>query len=203
MRTMVSSPLAHSENHALRFFYRNLILLCVLFQEPYGDNDGTIEGKFYFQAKKNHALFESADKIKSVIKKKDIAAHYVNEKRSPITTSLEPPVVSPGNKSINQSLSSPVYSNAVQNEPKRSKRNNRRRLIDVQSVGDEYEGHKINTRVVYFDENAYDIHGILRFLGYLDKFDDRIYAVVETVRQLISNILLSISYFFNDFHLLL
>ena len=154
---------------------------------PYGDSDGSINGRVYFQAKKNHALFESADKIKSVIKKKDIPANYINEKRSPITTSIEPPVVSPGNKSINQSFH-PLYSNVLQNESQKSKQNNTRlkRVKDVHCVGNEYKGHKVNTRVVYFDDNPDGIHGTLRFLGYLDKYNDDIYAVVETVRQLVT-----------------
>ena len=150
---------------------------------PYGDSDGSINGRVYFQAKKNHALFESADKIKSVIKKKDIPANYINEKCSP--TSQEPLVVSTGNKSINQSLT-PLYSNALQNALRKSKRNNarpKRGDKDVQSVGNEYEGHKVNTRVVYFDENPDGIHGTLIFLGYLNKYDEHVYAVVETVRS--------------------
>ena len=56
-------------------------------------------------------------------------------------------------------------------------------MKDVQSVGNEYNGYQVNTRAVYFDDNPDGIHGTLRFLGYLDKFNDRIYAIVETVRR--------------------
>ena len=41
-----------------------------------GNNDGTLNGKVVFQAKKNHAAFESADKVRLHLKRKDIAGGY-------------------------------------------------------------------------------------------------------------------------------
>ena len=51
-----------------------------------GNNDGTLNGKVVFQAKKNHAAFESADKVRLHLKRKDIAGGY---KSQPIITVQE------------------------------------------------------------------------------------------------------------------
>ena len=130
-----------------------------------GNNDGTVNGKPFFQAHKNHGLFESADKVRKHTKKEDKAEQYA---KVPIIT-----VQASYPQTENPVQPTSSYSSVLKKD-KRSK--------DVHSVGDEYEGYKVNTRVVYFDENP--IHGTLKFLGYLKKYDDKIYAVVETVRIL-------------------
>ena len=63
---------------------------------------------------------------------------------------------------------------------KKGKKSNRKN--DIESVGDEYGGHQVNTRVVYFAETGNSIHGLLKFLGHLQSNDDTVYAVVETAR---------------------
>ena len=145
-----------------------------------GNNDGTLNGKVVFQAKKNHAVFESADKVTVHLKRKDIAAGYKNQ---PIITVQE-------SSTGNQADTPPLVSSSKLKGEKRQKsvkKNNpyprRDKEKDIQSVGDEYEGLKVNTRVVYFEKNPFNpINGTLRFLGYLKKYDDNVYAVVETVR---------------------
>ena len=145
-----------------------------------GDNDGTLNGKVVFQAKKNHGVFESADKVTVYLKRKDIAGWY---KSQPIITVQES---STGNQA---DAPPPVSSSKLKAEKRKTsvKKNNpyprSDKDKDIQSVGDEYEGLKVNTRVVYFDKDTLNpINGTLRFLGYLSKYDDNVYAVVETVR---------------------
>ena len=140
-----------------------------------GNNDGTVNGKPFFQAHKNHGLFESADKVRKYTKKEDVAEQYAKE---PIIT-----VHASYPQTGNQAQSDSSYASMTKKD-KRSKsvkKNdpNKKRSKDVHSVGDEYEGYKVNTRVVYFDKNP--ILGTLKFLGYLKKYNDKIYAVVETV----------------------
>ncbi|XP_066916909.1 uncharacterized protein [Clytia hemisphaerica] len=51
---------------------------------------------------------------------------------------------------------------------------------EIESVGEEYGGHQVNTRVVYFGDGGKEIHGVLKFFGHLRLMDDTVYAIVET-----------------------
>ena len=122
-------------------------------------------------------MFESAEKIQKHIKKEDIADQYAKDPISTVQGSswMEIPE--------QPSSAQPKSSNIKKKKGKTSlKQNNssQKRHKNVHSVGNEYEDHKVNTRVVYFDRNS--LHGTLRFLGYLTKYDDRVFAVVEMVR---------------------
>ena len=141
-----------------------------------GNSDGTLHGRNYFHAKKNHGVFESAEKIQKHIKKEDIADKYAKDPTSAIQGSSWIETEQP-------SSAQPKLSSIKKKKGKTSDKNknlSQKRHKDVQSVGDEYEGHKVNTRVVYFDKDF--LHGTLRFLGYLSKYDDRVFAVAEMVR---------------------
>ena len=123
-----------------------------------------MNGKVFFRTQKNHGLFESADKVRIYTKKEDIAEQTGNP-------------VQPASSSSSMLKKDKRSKSIKKNNP------NQIRSKDVQSVGDEYEGYKVNARVVYFVENPDPyIHGTLKFLGYLNKFNGKVYAVVETVR---------------------
>jgi len=57
----------------------------------------------------------------------------------------------------------------------------------VESVGDEYGGHQVNTRVVFFADGGKEIHGVLKFLGHLSIIDDTVWAVVETDKNFLND----------------
>ncbi|XP_066917442.1 uncharacterized protein [Clytia hemisphaerica] len=163
----------------------------IRFEEAYGDSDGSIDRKFYFHAKAKHGLFVSADKIKKVIKRKDIPKEIMKRQKSS-DNSLQPQKNHGPNKSFgnhyntrSQAPSSmPAggsYAKATKGGKADSKTKPKKgRKKEIESVGDEYEGHQVNTRVVFFTENAKQICGVLKFLGYLKSDDDTVWAVVET-----------------------
>ena len=51
---------------------------------------------------------------------------------------------------------------------------------------DELRGPTVGTRVVYFDKDPDGIHGVLKYLGSIKKFDDTVWAVVETVSYILN-----------------
>ena len=75
-----------------------------------GNNDGTLNGKVVFQAKKNHAVFESADKVTVHLKRKDIAGRY---KSQPIITVQE-------SSTGNQAAPPPVSSSKLNDEKRKT-----------------------------------------------------------------------------------
>ena len=154
---------------------------------PYGDNDGSVDRTVLFQAPKNHGMFVSADKIKEITKRKDITKEYVNEKmknNKKSQPSQSDQYSTPVTRSQTSSLPNfQSFSSAVKGFKGKNEKKGRKN--EIESVGNDYHGHQVNTRVVYFTESNrkddQEIRGTLKFLGYLRKHDDTIFAVVETV----------------------